>query len=397
MIPIAEAFKIVTRSTPALGGEKVALDRAVGRILAEDVLADSDLPPFDRSQMDGYAVRAADTRRTPVTLTIAGESAAGRGWHKRLNRGEAVRIMTGAPVPDGADAVQMIERTREAEGKVEILEPTEKGRYIVPQGKEVKKGDVVLAAGTLVTTNMIATLAAFGYSKVKVAKLPRVAVIATGSELVEVDRRPRRDQIRNSNSPMLRAMLADLGIDAAIFPLAKDDLEGLKHQIAAAAKTSDIVILTGGVSVGKYDLTKPALAELGAEMLFDKVELKPGKPTVFARRKRTLFFGLPGNPVSVAVTFSLFVRKAIRLMQKASETDLASGFATLDGPAKGTKPRDTYLPASLATSSDGRLLAIPLAWHGSSDFIGFSRCDALVIVPKGKSYEAGEVAEVLFL
>ena len=397
MIAIAKAQKIIEAAASGIKTETVTLDAAVGRVLAQSVSADTDLPPFDRSQMDGYAVRATDTRNVPVELRLVGESAAGRGWRGKLKKGEAVRIMTGAPVPEGADAVQMVELTSETDGVVNIIEPTEEGRYIVPQGKEVKRGETVLPSATIITTSMIASLAAFGYSKLKVAKRPRVAVLATGSELVEVGKRPKRDQIRNSNSPMLRAMLDDLGIRAEVLPIAKDDLGALRSQIDHAAKTADIVIVTGGVSVGKYDLTKLAFEEIGAEIRFDKVELKPGKPTVFARRKKTLFFGLPGNPVSVAVTFLLFVRKAILLMQGAGQTDLPGGYAVLDSAARGTKPRDTYLPATLATSRDGRLLAVPLKWHGSSDFIGFSRCDALAIIPKGKSFEAGEVVEVLFL
>ena len=244
---------------------------------------------------------------------------------------------------------------------------------------------------------MIASLAAFGYSKIKVFRQPRVAVLSTGSELVEVNRKPGADQIRNSNSSMLRALLRDLGIDARVLPISKDDLDSLKTQIDEAAKTVDIVVVTGGVSVGKYDLTKPALESLGAKILFDRVELKPGKPAVFATRKKNLFFGLPGNPVSVAVTFFLFVRHAVMLMQGASEPKLPGGFAVLDSKIKANKERDTYQPVTLATSADGRLLAVPLKWHGSSDFIGFARCDALAIVPKGKGCEAGDVAEIVFL
>jgi molybdenum cofactor synthesis domain-containing protein len=196
---------------------------------------------------------------------------------------------------------------------------------------------------------------------------------------------------------MLRALLRDLGIEARVLPIAKDDLSSLKTQIDEAANAADIVIVTGGVSVGKYDLTKPALESLGASILFDRVELKPGKPAVFAMRKKNLFFGLPGNPVSVAVTFFLFVRHAVMRMQGASEPKLPGGFAVLENKIKANKERDTYQPVTLATSADGRLIAVPLKWHGSSDFIGFARCDALATIPKGESIEAGDVTEILFL
>jgi molybdopterin molybdotransferase len=397
MIPISKALKIVDREIPKLGSEKARLDDAVGRVLAENIVADMDLPPFDRSQMDGYAVKSADTVAAPVTLKIVGESAAGRGWSGKLKNGEAVRIMTGAPVPAGADAVQRLELAEERGGFVAVLEPVAVEKFIVPRGSETRKGKKVLSAGTVVDANMVATLAAFGYAKVKVARQPRVAVLATGSEIVEVTRKPKSDQIRNSNSAMLAAMLREIGIEAEILPRVPDDLTGLTASFIAAAKKADIVVITGGVSVGKYDLTKAALTEIGADIHFDKIELRPGKPTVFASRKKTCFFGLPGNPVSVAVTFALFVRRAILHMQSAAETTLAAGFAVLETPAKAAKERDTYLPATLATSADGQLLAVPLKWGGSSDFVGYSAADALAIVPKGKSYAAGDVAEIVFL
>mgnify|MGYP000894222853 CR=1 FL=1 len=397
MIPISKALRIVGREVRALPAERVPIEDAVGRVLAEDIFADTDMPPFDRSQMDGYAVRAADTKDAPAVLKLVGESAAGRGWKGRLKAGEAIRIMTGAPLPSGADAVQKIELTQEADGTVIINEPTEKGRFIVPKGKEVKKGTVVLRGGERLTASNIAIPAAFGYAKLKVSKRPRVAILATGTEIVPIAKRPKPDQIRNSNSLMLASLCQAAGAEAVILPTVGDKLSELSAAIASAAKKSDLVITTGGVSVGKYDLTKEAIAGLGAEVFFEKVKLKPGKPTVFARLKRSFFFGLPGNPVSAAVTFHLFVRRALMLMQSASAIDLPSGFAVIDGEAKGTWERDSYLPASLATDSEGRLLAVPLRWHGSSDFIGFANAEALVRIPAGTSLTSGEVCEVLFL
>ncbi|HMS10953.1 MAG TPA: molybdopterin molybdotransferase MoeA, partial [Pyrinomonadaceae bacterium] len=333
----------------------------------------------------------------PVTLKLVGESAAGRGWKGRMKAGEAVRIMTGAPLPAGADAVQKIELTQEANGTVIINEPTAKGRFIVSKGKEVKRGATVLRRGTRISPANVSVPAAFGYAKLKVSKRPRVAILATGTEIVPVAKRPKPDQIRNSNSLMLAALCEGAGAETVVLPTVGDKLEDLTAAIALAAKTSDLVITTGGVSVGKYDLTKEAIAGLGAEIFFEKVKLKPGKPTVFARLKKAYFFGLPGNPVSAAVTFHLFVRRALMLLQSASAVELPTGFAVIDGDAKGTRERDSYLPASLATDAEGRLLAVPLRWHGSSDFIGFASAEALVRVPAGTSLSAGEVCEVLFL
>jgi molybdopterin molybdotransferase len=397
MIPVSEAIDFIDRETGTLSAESVDLSVAVGRVLAEDIIADTDLPPFDRSQMDGYAVIAAETKNTPARLKIAGESAAGRGWHHKLKPGQAVRIMTGAPVPEGANAVQKIEVTKEDGEFVEILEPTEKGRYIICKGAEMKSGETVITSGEIVTENMIAVLAAFGYAKVKLAAKPKVSILSTGSEIMAIDQIPGRDQIRNSNSVMLTAFAQKTGAETSILPIAKDDVDDLKTQIKTAVKTSDMLVITGGVSVGKYDLTKAALRDLGAEILFEKVRLKPGKPTVFARLNDKLVFGLPGNPVSVAATFYLFVRHALLRMQGASRTELTGGTAVAATKIKGTKERDTYLPASLSTDKKGKLIAESLRWHGSSDFVGFARARAFIIVPAGESFDEGHAVDILFL
>src|SRR5256886_96988 len=311
MIPIAEALEIVLSQASQLDVESVQLKNSVGRFLAEDIIADTDLPPFDRAQMDGYAVRAADVANTPARLRIVGESAAGAGWHHQMGSGSAVRIMTGAPVPKGADAVQQVELTREVNGDVEILESVSRGRSIVRQASEIKAGETVLRPGEQLSAAMIATLASFGYAEVKVSRRPRVAVMATGSELVDVDQKPARDQIRDSNNYTIEAYALQSNAIVERLPLAGDDTEGLKKAMRDAAATSDVLITSGGVSMGIYDFTKAALKELGAEVFFERVALRPGKPTVFARLGNTLVFGLPGNPVSVTVTFNLFARTEI--------------------------------------------------------------------------------------
>jgi len=398
MIDIAKALKFIDRETESLGVEKIALSDAIGRVLRENIISDTDLPPFDRSQMDGFAVIATDVKVSPATLKLVGESAAGRGWHKTMKPGEAVRIMTGAPVPKGSDAVQKIELTSETiDGIVTIKEPTEKGRFIVQKGSEVTKGTTVFRSGELITENMIATIAAFGYAKVKVGKQPRVSILGTGSEVVEITKKPGRDEIRNSNSVMLDVLCRKFGAETTTYSISKDEISDLKSQIRIAAKTADVLIITGGVSVGKYDLTKAALLELGAEIFFDKVRLKPGKPAVFARLGKTLIFGLPGNPVSTAVTFHLFVRKAIMKMQGASMSDLNQGFAVLAAEAKAANERDTYLPSRLETNKFGQLVVHPLKWQGSSDFIGFAQADSLIFVPRGKHLKKGDVANIVFL
>jgi len=399
MIPVSEAIRIVIEQTSALGSERVTLEAARGRYLAQDIVADSDLPPFDRSQMDGYALRAADAQQVPAKLKIVGESAAGRGWHREIKPGEAVRIMTGAPVPSGADTVQQVELTRELDDEVEVLQAPVLGKSIVRHGSEIKAGETVLNAGEKLTAATMAVLASFGYAEVEVSRQPRVAVLATGSELVAVDQKPGQDQIRDSNNFTIAAYAQLAGGVVERLPLAGDDTALLRRQIAEAAERSDIVITSGGVSVGVYDFTKPALRELGAEFFFERVALRPGKPTVFARLPNgALFFGLPGNPVSVSVTFNLFARAAILAMQGSNETGLQRETAVLARRVKGTTERESYLPVQLKTNELGQLLALPLKWGGSSDFVGFTRAEALAIVPAGTDFiEAGQVVQILRL
>ena len=399
MIPVADAVQTVLAQTTSLPAESIALADAHGRFLAEDIVADSDLPPFDRSQMDGYAVRAADVQVAPARLRIAGESAAGRGWHKEMHTGQAVRIMTGAPIPAGADSVQQVELTRELDGEVEILEPVVPGRSIVRRGAEITAGETVLSAGEQITAATMAVLASFGYAQVNVGRRPRVAVMATGTELVPVDQQPGKDQIRDSNNFSIGAYAEVAGAVVERLPLAGDDTSLLKRQIIEAAERSDIVVTSGGVSVGVYDFTKPALRELNAELFFERVALRPGKPTVFARLPNgTLFFGLPGNPVSVSVTFNLFARTALLAMQGAKEPALVEERAVLARPLKGSSGRESYLPAKLSTSEEGVLLAEPLKWGGSSDFVGFVRATALIVLPPdAQRFEAGTKVRVVRL
>jgi molybdopterin molybdotransferase len=383
MIPVSEAIQIVESQTAKLSAENVSLEASVGRILAQDIVADTDLPPFDRAQMDGYALRAADVARVPARLRIVGESAAGAGWHQEMHAGEAVRIMTGAPVPKGADSVQQVELTRAHDSQVEILETVELGRSIVRQASEIRSGETVLRAGEQINASMIATLASFGYAQVKVARRPRVAVMATGSELVDVGQKPGRDQIRDSNNYTIAAYAEQANAIIERLPLAGDDTGELKRQIALAADRCDVLITSGGVSMGVYDFTKAALKEIGAEIFFERIALRPGKPTVFARLGDSLIFGLPGNPVSVSVTFNLFARVSLLALQGANLTSLAEATAVLARDVKGSVDRESYLPAILRADEKGMLLAEPLKWGGSSDFVGFARATALINLPAG--------------
>lgn len=398
MIDIAEAIRLVERETAAIGTESVALVDSVGRVLAEPIIADTDMPPFDRSQMDGFAVRSSDTSNPPCELKIVGESVAGRGWHGRpLAAGEAVRIMTGAPLPTGADAVQMLELAslkQDASGElVTFPEAVKPGKHVIAKGAESTADEQIFPAGETITSQMIAAMAAFGYDRVTVGRKPRVAVLSTGSEIVPVGSTPGNDQIRNSNSPMLAVLACRAGGETQEMPLVPDDLDSLKTSIAEAAYKNDILIISGGVSVGKYDLTKDALRQIGAEIFFHRIRLKPGKPAVFARLGSTIVFGLPGNPVSTAVTFHLFVRLALLRMQGASSPSLSRGFAIALKKFKGVADRDAFIPAAVSTDANGRATATPLKWLGSSDFTGFAHADSLVFVPVGTTFEPGDVVQ----
>ena len=294
-------------------------------------------------------------------------------------------------MPAGADAVQKLESTTDAVDFVKILESVSAGNFIISKGAETAAGTKIFSRGELVTASMIASVAAFGYSEVLVGKMPRVSILSTGSEIVPVYETPGPDQIRNSNSPMLAGLIRESGGVPAELPLVADDVGLLTEAISRAAGNSDILVITGGVSVGKYDLTKDVLRSLGAEVFFERVSLKPGKPAVFARLGRTLVFGLPGNPVSTAVTFHVFARRAMRKMQGAAEIGLRPGFAAAAKKAKAAAERDTYLPAAIDTDESGRAIAVPLKWLGSSDFIGFARADALIFLAAGTKAEPGDV------
>jgi molybdopterin molybdotransferase len=397
MITVDEALNMVLDQVEPLSIETVALEQAHNRILAEDIHADIDLPPFDRARMDGYAVRSADVMTAPVSLNLIGEIAAGAEFHGKLRPGEAIKIFTGAPVPEGADAVQKVEVTHSDGRTVEIGEPVRPGQFITLRASEVAAGDLVAERGREINPAVMAVMASFGYAQVKVGRRPRVAVVSTGSELVDVSARPSGAQIRNSNSYTLASYASRAGAIVDLLPTIEDTPEATTRALLEAAEGRDIVITSGGVSMGDYDLVKASLKEMGAQVYFDKVIIRPGKPTVFARRHRTYFFGLPGNPVSTSVTFNLFARPAIRKMQGESNPRLPVVRAVLSRPVKDTSSRRSYLPARF-TIEDGRAMAEPLKWGGSSDLVAFMRSDALIIV-REETHEIaeGEMVDVVLL
>jgi molybdenum cofactor synthesis domain-containing protein len=397
MITVDKALGIIFDHVEPLGVELVALEQAHRRVLAEDIVADIDLPPFDRARMDGYALRAADVAVTPAKLRVIGEVPAGARFERRVNSGEAVKIFTGAPVPDGADSVQKVEVTRAEGDVVAILEPTSTGQFITPHASEVAAGEVVARSGRQIGAAEMAVLASFGYSRFKVARQPRVAVISTGSELVDVSTKPSGAQIRNSNTYTLAAYAEQAGAVVENFKTVEDTPEATREALSRAADNRDIVVTSGGVSMGDYDLVKAALTEIGAEIYFDRVTIRPGKPIVFAKRDHTYFFGLPGNPVSTSVTFNVFVRPAIRTLQGEGSPLLPVVVAQLSRSLKDQSSRRSYLPARLFIEA-GRAMIEPLKWGGSSDLVAFMRANALIIVREDvHEISEGDLVEAMLL
>jgi len=398
VIPVDKALEIVLAHTPTLPAEEILLGDALGRVLAEEVRADRDLPPFDRSAMDGYAVRAGDTAHAPVALEVMGQIRAGQFPDRPLEPGKAVQIMTGAPVPLGATAVQPVEKTRALdEGKrVEILSPVEPGAHIARQGTEVRAGDVVLERGQALDPASLAVLASAGKGRLRVGRRPTVSVIVTGDELVDVWEKPTGGHIRNSNGPALVAQARWAGADVTDLGVVPDQADRIAEAVRAGF-ASDVLVLSGGVSEGAYDLVEPVLLRFDVGLLFTKVALKPGAPLVFGRRGDKLVFGLPGNPVSSQVTFDLFVRAALLRLQGARTVSRPTVEVELGEPLKNRSGRQAYLPARVR-SEGGRLVARPVPSQGSGDLVAHARANSLVILaPERTRAEAGERAGAILL
>jgi molybdopterin molybdotransferase len=376
---------------------EVALDDALSRVLGEDVASDLDLPPFDRAAMDGYALRAVDVAGAPSALEIVGEVRAGQWPDLTVGPGQAVRIMTGAPLPPGADSVQQVEETQPLdEFRVTIRSPVAAGANVAPRGSEVRAGDVVLGRGRVIDPSAIAVLASAGKSRVRVARRPVVALLVTGDEIVDASLTPAPGQIRNSNGPAVAAQARLAGATVCLLGVAPDRQDAIAQALGAGLG-ADVLVVSGGVSAGDYDLVEPALLELGATFFFTRVAVKPGAPLVFGRRSGTLVFGLPGNPVSAQVTFDLFVRPALLKMQGATVVSRPRVAVALLAPLRNRSGRTSYQPARVRFEG-GRLVARPLRSMGSGDLAAHARANALVVIEADRlQAAAGETAEAVLL
>ncbi len=376
------------RRRPAV--ECVPLPEAAGRVLARDVRADRDYPPQPRSMRDGYALRAEEL---PGEFVVVGEVRAGQPCDVEVRPGEAVEIMTGATVPPGADAVVMVEHVRAEGSRVWVDRVLEKGANVNAQGCDARGGAVVLRAGQRIGVAETALLATVGAAEVEVYARPRVAILATGDELVELDQSPLPHQIRNSNSWSLAQQVTRAGGEAVVLGVARDRLEETQAQIGDGLGY-DLLLLSGGVSAGKYDVVELALARFGAEFFFDRVKLQPGQPCVFGRARGTFFFGLPGNPASTLVCFEVLARAAVELLGGCEESLLAVTRAPLSEPFRHKAGLTRFLPARL--EEDGRLR--PVRWSGSGDVPALARANCLLVADAEKEeYEAGEMIGVLAL
>jgi len=377
----------VTTARAAPDIEHIGLDCANGRVLAEDAHADRDYPALDRSVRDGFAVRAADT---PGQLQVIGEVRAGEVFAGQVNQGQAVEIMTGAPVPRGADAIVMIEHITREDRRI-ACPSTKPGQFISRHGSEARQNEVVIPAGRRLDYSSVALLATIGITRVPVFRKPHVALLATGDEIVEPNEQPAAHQIRNSNVYSLAAQVARAGGEPSILPVAKDDRASTRASIELGL-ASDLLLLSGGVSAGKYDLVELVLAELGAEFFFDRVLIQPGQPLVFGRAQQKFFFGLPGNPASTMVTFELFARAAVELLGGQIASMLPLTLAPLAADFRHKPGLTRFLPARL--SQDGVLTPVP--WQGSSDVPALARSNAFLVADADREqWKAGDLIRVL--
>ena len=387
---------VITRVTglgAVLETESVPLREALGRVLAHDIVSDRDYPPFDRSIRDGYAIRSDETH-PGAQLKCIGELRAGNTPSVSVSPGSCIQIMTGAALPVGADAVVMIENTSREADNVKLDRAVKSGQHVVRRGSELGAGRPVLAAGTRMGFAELAAAAQVGAANPVVTRKPRVAALSTGDEVVDFASTPGSFQIRNSNSISLGAQISLLGGEPVLLGNAKDSLEELRAMISAGLE-ADSLILSGGVSMGKYDLVEPVLCELGAEFVFDAVAIRPGKPVVFAICQGKPVFGLPGNPVSTMVTFDLFVQPAIDILAGAETRPLPMMEAILDSPLAEKPGLTHFLPAQISWRGETAHVS-PIVWQGSGDVVAMAHANCLMVVPADReTIEAGQRVSVL--
>ncbi len=397
MLTVADAQKLILAYAQPLAPVQARLDEsALGLLLAEDIASDLDVPPYDKAVMDGFAVCSTDLQAGSAELTIVEEIVAGHMPQHAVTPGHASRIMTGAPIPAGADAVVKVEQTKMLpDGRVALeCPPPRSGSHILQRGREMRCGETVLSSGTILRPQEIGLLATVGRATAGIIPRPRVAILPTGDELVDADKSPGPGQIRNSNGPMLGAQTSRAGGVPQYLGIGRDELESLRALVMDGMQ-ADVLILSGGVSVGKRDLVPEVLHTAGVTAHFHTVDMKPGKPVFFGTREQTLVFGLPGNPVSSLVGFELFVRPALRRLRGLTDPGPRLVEAQLVEDYSYRTDRPTYHPARLDLTPQGYCVAI-VPWFGSPDLRGLLRANATVLLPPGDLvHRAGQAYSVL--
>ncbi|SFM38539.1 molybdopterin molybdotransferase [Gracilibacillus orientalis] len=404
-IPVVEAIKQVTKYCKKGETEYIELTEARSRVLAEDLIADHDVPSFDRSPYDGYALRSEDTtevmKNTPKILSVVGHIGAGSVYHKKLEKNQAVRIMTGAPIPDGADAIIMLEDTTtfEESGKsfVSIRKQLQHQQNISFKGEDVKNGTALVNKGTVINPGIIALLATFGYAQVPVAKKPVIGVIATGSELLEIDQPLEPGKIRNSNAYMMIGQLQRAGAIPQYYGALTDNLEESLEKISEVMKEVDFLITTGGVSVGDFDLLPEIYQELGADVLFNKVAMRPGSVTTVAAVNDTLLFGLSGNPSACYVGFELFTRPIIDSFLAKETIGIQQEQATLAVDFSKVNPFDRFIRGRYEFKN-GQLVTEPAGKDKSNMVHSLAMANCLIQLPGGtEGYKQGDKVTIHLL
>jgi molybdopterin molybdotransferase len=395
MISIHDALKVIEEESKILGSEKLDIVSCINRVLAEDIYSKDNLPPFDKSAMDGYAIRSEDTENFSIenisSFKIKGLIKAGEYFQGILEKGEAYKIMTGAPLPKGADSVIQIEKVTVKNEKVFVSQRVKKQDNVIKFGEEIRKGELVLKKGTLIRPVEIGVLASLGYSYVKVYKDPTVSLVITGDELIDIDNDLEKGKIRNSNEYSLKALIKNLGLEVLSMGIIPDNKDILKEKIEYALQNSDIVISSGGASVGDYDFVESVLKELGAEIKFTSVAIKPGKPITLATYNDKLFFSLPGNPSSLITTFEEFVKPSILTMMGNKKESNDEFPVILANDFKGKKGRAKYAYVEIKKDK-GAYYAYEIGSQCSNHLLTMSKANGLIIIPEEcGNVKAGEI------
>ncbi len=396
-----KAIQLVVDYSKRTATESVNLIKAHGRILAEPIVAKHDVPPFDRSAYDGFAIRAEDTvqatEATPVEFRVVGEIGAGYLGDKPIEENESYRIMTGAMIPENADAVVMLEDTKETAEGFTLTKSLQTNDNISHRGEDAGVGEELIGMGSVIHPGTIALLATFGYAKVTVAKPPFVSIVSTGTELLDVTDELQPGKIRNSNGPMLMAQLKRMGIPFQSLGMMEDDLDACTHIVEKALNTSDIVMTTGGVSVGDFDYLPEIYRRLGAKVLFNKVSMRPGSVTTVAVLDEKLLFGLSGNPSACFTGFELFARPAILTMMGCNQPYLPRMKAMLGEDFPKQNPFTRFVRAIWSMESN-KPVVVPAGFNKSNAVSSIARGNGIIVLPKGsQGYLKGDEVDVLLL